>query len=252
MNNAFLLFGLVVLSGCSAATRFTRPDGLEVVTIALDSTNAHLVVKGGAALLVDSGYEGNAQKLVAEIRQAGIDPATQLKAIVVSHGHADHAGGARVLQQQFKVPVFVGQGDETMFGTGKNEPLCPVGFIARTRHAQDEGATYTGGTADVLVEDVLDLKDATGLDARVRRLPGHTRGSLIVTVGDVVLVGDLLRGSVIGSGAETHFFMCDLEDNRRGIARVLTELAPDAKLFFVGHFGPVTSEAVRERFVESQ
>lgn len=248
--NKFLVL-LFLLSGCSVATRYTRPDGLEVVTITLDSSNAHLVVKDGNAFLVDTGYEVNAPKLEAEIRRAGIDPATQLKAIVVTHGHADHAGGARYFQQQFKVPVFLGQNDETMFGTGKNEPLCPVGFIANTRHQQDETATYTGSTAEVLVEDVVDLKASTGIDAKVQRLSGHTRGSVIVTVGDVVLVGDLFRGSIIGTGAETHFFMCDLEENRRGITRVVSALAPNAKTYFVGHFGPVTSEAVHERFITS-
>ena len=240
---------LLALTGCSAATRATRSDGLEIVTITFDSTNAHLVVQNGNAVLVDSGYETNAAKLEAEVRRAGVDPATQLKAVIVTHGHADHAGGARHFQQQLHVPVFVGQGDETMFATGKNEPLCPVGFIAKTRHQQDEGATYTGATADTLVEDVVDLRASTGVDAKVLRLAGHTRGSLIVTAGDVALVGDLFRGSIVGSGAETHFFMCDVDDNRRTVARVLTELAPNAKVYFVGHFGPVSAEAVRAHFV---
>jgi len=69
-----------------------------------------------------------------------------------------------------------------------------------------------------------------------------------VTVGDVVLVGDLLRGGIIGSGAETHFFMCDLEGNRRDVKRVFTQLAPEAQVVFVGHFGPVTPDAVRAHF----
>lgn len=244
MNKTLML--LMLLSGCSVATKYTRPNGLEVVTITLDSSNAHLVKENGNAILVDAGYEANASKLEDEVRRAGIDPSTQLKGIVVTHGHADHAGGARYFQQKFKVPVFVGLNDETMFSTGKNEPLCPVGFIANTRHQQDESATYTGSTADVLVEDVLDLKATTGIDAKVRRLPGHTRGSVIVTAGDVVLVGDLFRGSVIGTGAETHFFMCDVEGNRRDVMKLLSEVTADT--FFVGHFGPVTRASVQQHF----
>lgn len=245
-----LLFAMMCLAvtGCSAVSRVSRPGGLEIVTIAFESTNAHLVVQDGKALLFDSGYETNAPKLEAAIREAGIDPATQLKAIVVSHGHADHAGGARHFQAKFKVPVLVGSGDEGMFASGKNEPLCPVGVIASLRLKQDQEATYTGGTPEVIVKDPLSLRELTGLDATVTVLPGHTSGSIILTVGDVVLVGDLLRGDIVGYGAETHFFMCDLEENKRNIDRVLTQFAPNAKVIFVGHFGPVSPQDVRQHF----
>lgn len=245
-----LVLGLVLglFTGCTAASRVTRPGGLEIVTIAFESTNAHLVVQDGKAVLFDSGYETNAPKLEAALREAGIDPATQLKAIVVSHGHADHAGGARHFQTMFKVPVIVGSGDEAMFASGKNEPLCPVGLIANLRVKQDQEATYTGGTPEVIVKDSLSLRELTGLDAKVTLLPGHTRGSIILTVGDIALVGDLLRGDIVGFGAETHFFMCDLEGNKRDIDRVLSELAPRAKVIFVGHFGPVSPQDVRQHF----
>jgi glyoxylase-like metal-dependent hydrolase (beta-lactamase superfamily II) len=64
----------------------------------------------------------------------------------------------------------------------------------------------------------------------------------------VVFVGDLLRGSVVGSGAETHLYMCDLEANKRDIANLLTVEAPAATLVFPGHFGPVTRESVMDHF----
>jgi glyoxylase-like metal-dependent hydrolase (beta-lactamase superfamily II) len=87
-----------------------------------------------------------------------------------------------------------------------------------------------------------------GLEGRVIALPGHTRGSLVVTVGDAVFVGDLFRGSLLGSGAETHFYMCDVEGNRRDVARLLHEIAPHGQTFFVGHFGPVDRVSVAEHF----
>jgi glyoxylase-like metal-dependent hydrolase (beta-lactamase superfamily II) len=237
---------VLALVGCAAPARFARA-GFEVHTFTHDATNAHLVVKDGAAFLFDSGYEKNGALLEADVRAAGVDPA-KLKAIVVSHAHADHAGAARHFHQHFGVPVVVGEGDQGMYGSGKNEPLCPTGLIGNLRRRGDEGATYTGSAADVLVTDSLDLQAMTGIEAKVTRVPGHTGGSLIITLGDVALVGDLLRGSIVGSGAATHFYQCDEELNRRNVARVLKELAPGAQLFFVGHFGPVTREAVQEHF----
>lgn len=246
MASRFLPLTLVSLMGCAGPTHFVRA-GVEVHTFTHDATNAHLVVKDGAAFLFDSGYEKNAALLEADVRAAGIDPA-KLKAVIVSHAHADHAGAARHFHQHFGVPVVIGEGDQGMFTTGKNEPLCPTGLIGNLRRRGDEGASYTGSAPDVVVADSLDLKELTGLDAQVTRVPGHTGGSVIVTVGDVALVGDLLRGSIVGSGAETHFYQCDLEQNRSTVARVLQDLAPGAQLFFVGHFGPVTRESVQEHF----
>ncbi len=243
----WLAFAVLSLCACSAPARFVR-GGLEIRTFAHDSTNVHLVMQDGNAFLFDSGYEKNAPQLEADVRAAGVDPA-KLKAVIVSHGHADHAGGARYFHTRFGVPVVVGMGDEGMFTAGRNEKLCPTGLIANLRARKDQDATYTGSTSDVLVNGALDLKELTGIDAKATLLPGHTSGSLVVTVGDVVLVGDLLRGGIVGSSAETHFFMCDLEDNQRGVMKLLTELAPAAQLVFVGHFGPVTPEAVRAHFV---
>lgn len=64
----------------------------------------------------------------------------------------------------------------------------------------------------------------------------------------MALVGDLFRGSLTGSSAETHLYMCDLEANTRDIARLVAEQAPDAKTFFVGHLGPASRESVVEKF----
>ena len=216
-------------------------------TFTHDSTNAHVVSKDGVTFLFDTGYEKNAPKLEEDLRAAGIDP-SKLKAVIVSHGHADHAGGALYFHQRYGVPVIIGEGDQGMYTTGKMEPLCPTGLIGNLRHREDESGTYSPSAPDTIVQDSLDLKELTGVDAKLIRLPGHTTGSMVVVLGDVALVGDLFRGSIVGSGAETHFYQCDLDLNRKNVAKLLTELAPNAQVFFVGHFGPVSRESVSEQF----
>ncbi len=233
---------VVVFCGC-ASTVFTRGE-VTVRQFTHDSMNTFLVTKGGASFLVDSGLEKHASAIEADLRAAGVDP-KDLKAIVVTHGHADHAGSAAVLRTKFGVPVIAGAGDGPMIAAGKNEKLCPTGFLANTRVETDQHATFTGYAPDELLSSP---KTLPGLEAVITPLPGHTSGSMVVTIGDVALVGDLFRGSLVGSGAATHLYMCDLEQNRKDVAKLLTDLAPGAKVFFVGHFGPVERESVASHF----
>ena len=99
-----------------------------------------------------------------------------------------------------------------------------------------------------MVERAIALEEVASIPGTIAPLPGHTPGSLVVIVPGAVLVGDLFRGSIVGSSAEVHFYMCDLEDNRRDVQALLKDLAPRAETFFPGHFGPLSRESVVERF----
>lgn len=241
-----LLLLSVVATGCATSHGvYTTPSGLTIHTFTRDFTNAHVVVQGEHSFMVDSGHEAQAPALADDLRAAGLDPA-RLRAIVLTHAHADHAGGAGYFQRTFGTPVVVGRGDEPGLAAGKNERLCPTSAMAEGRLDEDQHATFTPYAAGVVVDEALELSALTGIAGQARHLPGHTPGSVVVIVDGAVLVGDLFRGAIMGTGAERHFYMCDLADNAADIAQVLDTWAPAAELHFTGHFGPVARARVRE------
>jgi glyoxylase-like metal-dependent hydrolase (beta-lactamase superfamily II) len=243
-----LAFGVMVGSVVGAAAcedgggRYEQ-GGVEVVMVREQYNNSLVVSAGGARVLIDTGLERDATLLDERLRSEGFDPA-DLDAVVVTHAHADHMGGARWFAAEYGVPVMVGRGDEALLASGGDDDICPTDDFARDRAAQDGSERYAPFPADVLIDDEDTLAGLTGLEGTLVRLPGHTDGTIAVVVGPFAFVGDLFRGDFVTGQAQVHFYMCDLEDNRRDIQQLLDE-HPEVETFFPGHFGPVARAEVQ-------
>jgi phosphoribosyl 1,2-cyclic phosphodiesterase len=67
------------------------------------SGNATAFVGEDGGVLVDTGF--SAKDAIGRMRYAGLDPA-ELRAIIVTHCHGDHAGGVAVLARKLDLPVW--------------------------------------------------------------------------------------------------------------------------------------------------
>lgn len=206
-----------------------------ITTFTHDFTKTYLIRFADKSVLIDPGGSQNARRVVADLRATGIAP-EKLSAIIVTHGHTDHADAARYFQQTHGVPVIAGAGDLPLFQAGRNDQLCPTGRFARNRRARDQAARFTPFQPNILISEPYRLKD---LPLKITPLPGHTPGSLIIQIGNAVFVGDLFRGATI-LGAARHFYMCDLADNTSDIMTLLSSIAPDGQVFYPGHFPPAS------------
>ena len=70
------------------------------------SGNALFIEAGETGVLVDVGL--SAKETARRMSEAGIDPA-RLSGIVVTHEHADHVKGVRVMSKTISAPVFISQ-----------------------------------------------------------------------------------------------------------------------------------------------
>lgn len=248
------LWVLLAAAICSAALFwFIRPnhietqkiDNLTIHTITKSYSDIRLIVEGDKYFLIDAGLASDAEALDEAIRDLGYNP-KNISAIILSHGHHDHAGGAQYFKQKYAIPIIAGAGDVAMLKLGKNDKICPTDFMAELRYEGDQTATYPPIEVDVVIDNVAELEALAGIKGQIIPMAGHTSGSLIVTINEFVFVGDMFRGSMLGNDAVTHFYMCDINANKRDIQNLLANIVPQAKQFFMGHFGQASREKVND------
>jgi len=75
-----------------------------IYQISLGSVNAFVIEDKGLTL-VDTGYINNSEKIFKSISKAGKNP-NDIKQVILTHCHPDHAGSAAAITKKLNVPVY--------------------------------------------------------------------------------------------------------------------------------------------------
>jgi len=113
------------------------------------------VTTSAGVILIDSIFDYSVDdEVVGGMKKLGLDPAT-IKYVIVSHGHSDHSGGAKYLQDRFNAKVLLGAEDWDLL----------------------DRSTGTKPKRDVVATDgqALTLGDTT---ITIYKTPGHTLGTV--------------------------------------------------------------------------
>lgn len=161
-----------------------------VTWIKCKTDNCYLVSNGKDAFLVDTGSAICYDKVLTECSKYNV------KLIVLTHTHFDHAENAAKLSKHFGIPVACHEADVELFESFDKQPMESYGIV---------GKVVLGTSLKVLrqtkvekPDNLIFIKDgddlsAYGFDAKIIGLPGHTKGSIGVDVeGTHLLVGDEL------------------------------------------------------------
>jgi len=162
---------------------------LAVVPTAL--VNAYLVGDAKSWVLVDSGTPGNASK-IKEAAEARFGPGARPRAIVLTHGHFDHAGSAKDLADIWGVSIYAHR-LEHPYLTGKSaypplDPTAPGFFSMLARFFPSR----TMNVGERLAELPSNLSEVGLGDWEAINAPGHTPGhvSFFRRSDHTLLVGD--------------------------------------------------------------
>lgn len=135
-----------------------RPLFDNVRILGRTSTVAYAITTSAGIVLIDAGDSVTEDQFEAQMKTAGLSPA-DVKYVFITHGHGDHYGGARALQQKYGARIAVSAVDwQTMAEAERRTP----GSTPKQDIVLEDGKPVTVG--DFTVTPVL--------------IPGHTPGSM--------------------------------------------------------------------------
>lgn len=215
---------------------------MKITRISLGPVNCYLVRSGTDAILIDSGNAESRDRLMQGLRAVG-QPPEDIRLLVLTHGHSDHAGNAAWLRREYKIPVAIHAKDAAYVEKASNEIPPGTSFLARaigvllTRLGSRNG--WEGFRPDHLLESDASLA-SLGLEAQLMEFPGHTPGS----IGLLLPEGQLIAGDLVSNLRKPGLgmFAADVQRMRVDI-RALEDRG--VRTIYPGHGAPFPVEQVK-------
>jgi glyoxylase-like metal-dependent hydrolase (beta-lactamase superfamily II) len=168
--------------------------------------NSYLVETAGEVTIVDAGAPSYWGDLPAELAAMG-RTLTDVRSVVLTHGHPDHIGYAERIRRERATPVLVHELDAAL---ARGEVPNPSKGLGPTRLRPLLGFLLFGVTHGLLriprVAEVSTFGDGATLEVpgspRVILVPGHTPGcaALLFEAHDALFVGDAFATYSVTTG----------------------------------------------------
>lgn len=196
------------------------PLRVEQYVVGPVQTNCYFAINEDTkeTLVIDPG--ASAARLAGILEEEKLNPV----AILLTHGHFDHAGGAVELAEHFDIQVYA---EEHERETLENPELNLSGW-------EGKQLVYH---ADIFLKDEQEI-DLAGFHIRVFHTPGHTVGGCcyFLSYQDALFSGDTLFAQSVG---RTDFPKGSAASLVRSIKEKLMTL-PDNVTVYTGHNGITT------------
>ena len=166
--------------------------------VGMTEYSAWAVKTSDGIILLDTIYDYSIEdEVVGGLKKLGLDPAT-IKYALVSHGHVDHFGGAKYLQEKFGTKILMSAADWELIAASRNQ---------------------NKPTRDLVVADgqKLTLGDTT---LTFTLTPGHTPG----TVSTLIPVTDNGTPHLVAEWGGTGFNFPRAADTFKSLRRVGREI----------------------------
>jgi glyoxylase-like metal-dependent hydrolase (beta-lactamase superfamily II) len=198
------------------------------------------LIKSDGCVIFDTGPAFSIPAITKWLRTIPVDP-EEIRLIILSHGHFDHAGAAAKLKDLTGAKIAMHKADQEVFEAGRLElptPVTPWGKAVRKLMKPVMSVfSFEGSPVDILItNDGLDLQDY-GIPGKIIHTPGHTPGSISVLLetGDA-FVGCLTHNAPpFRLGPDHPIFAEDLDLLWKSWKLLIDE---GAKMIYPGHGNP--------------
>ncbi|WAT09641.1 MBL fold metallo-hydrolase [Rouxiella badensis] len=211
--------------------------------------NAHLIRSEAGCILIDTGIPGSELKIGKVLAQYGLT-FRDIKLIVVTHAHTDHAGSAVRLRELSGAPILAHQDDADFYSRKEPMTYCTTSWVGKlflktpVPHEQ-----YEGFLPDIMMNNgnAFNLLDF-GVEGTARHTGGHTPGSIAVELSSQdMMVGDLIASGILIGGVilKGRAIRPPFEDDPATVSRELIRMVEKGgQRFHMGHGGPLDARQV--------
>ncbi|MBD5128609.1 MAG: MBL fold metallo-hydrolase [Ruminococcaceae bacterium] len=162
---------------------------ITVERIKCGNGNCYIVSENESSVLIDTCKSDSIDKILHICKPYNI------RLILLTHGHFDHAQNAAALSRALNAPAAMHRADLELLSDNNSQPLRSKGLLGKivlNASLKSFESEKIPPFAPLFLDDG-DTLEEYGINAKILHLPGHTDGSIAVDVNEEHLfVGDAL------------------------------------------------------------
>jgi glyoxylase-like metal-dependent hydrolase (beta-lactamase superfamily II) len=221
----------------------------------LGISNGFFIFGDKGVIAVDTGLSEREEDFLAVCKKAGIKP-TDIKLIIISHGHVDHFFNAVAMKKLTGAPLLCHRKASRFLMEGLSPDVrgrTAIGREILTRQAvEGDPCDHVPQVhPDIIIDCEYDLKP-WGVDGKIIMTPGHSAGCMSVILDS----GEALVGDIIAAPPETGIpglaYFTYPGGTDQELFNSVNRILQQAKIIYSGHGGPFEHDVIVKAFEEEK